>query len=268
DRNPENIPWTDVGAEYLIDSTGQFRTLEKASVHLKTGVKKVLVTAPSSNIPMFVMGVNHEKYNSSLDIVSNASCTTNCLAPIAKILNDSYGIATGLMTTVHSATASQKTVDGKSQKDWRGGRATSYNIIPSTTGAAEAVAKVIPELKGRLTGMSMRVPTLDVSGGDFTVNLERPARYEDICALFKHKSENEFKGIIAYTEDPVVSSDFIGDPHISVFDAKAGLHLTDTFMKLIAWYDNEWGYSNKVLDLVEHMYKADHMQSTDSYSLT
>ncbi len=258
DRSPENIPWTGVGAEYLVDSTGQFKTMEKASIHLKTGIKKVIVTAPSSDIPMFVMGVNHDKYESSTHIVSNASCTTNCLAPIAKILNDSYGIATGLMTTVHSATASQKTVDGKSQRDWRGGRATAYNIIPSTTGAAEAVAKVIPELKGKLTGMSMRVPTLDVSVVDFTVNLASPAGYDDICALIKRASENEYKGILSYTEDEVVSSDFVGDPHISIFDAKAGVHLTDTFMKLIAWYDNEWGYSNKVLDLVEHMYKTDH----------
>ena len=260
DRNPENIPWASVGAEYLIDSTGQFKTMAKSSVHLKTGIKKVLVTAPSSDIPMFVMGVNHDKYDGSINIVSNASCTTNCLAPIAKILNDSYGIATGLMTTVHSATASQKTVDGKSLKDWRGGRATAYNIIPSTTGAAEAVTKVIPALKGKLTGMSMRVPTLDVSVVDLTVNLMKPAKYEDICTIMKRASENEFKGIISYTEDEVVSSDFIGDPHIAIFDAKAGLHLTDTFMKLIAWYDNEWGYSNKVLDLVEYMYKTDHKQ--------
>lgn len=260
DRNPENIPWSDVGAEYLVDSTGQFKTIDKAAIHLKTGIKKVIVTAPSSDIPMFVMGVNHNTYKSSLNIVSNASCTTNCLAPVAKLLNDSYGIASGLMTTVHSVTASQKTVDGNSQKDWRGGRATAYNIIPSTTGAAEAVSKVIPELKGRLTGMSMRVPTLDVSVVDFTVNLQNPAKYKDICALMKKASENEYKGILAYTEEDVVSSDFVGDPHIAIFDAKAGLCLTDTFMKLIAWYDNEWGYSNKVLELVEHMYKTDHQQ--------
>lgn len=258
DRDPAKIPWASVGAEYLIDSTGAFKTLEKASVHLKAGAKKVVVTAPSPDIPMFVMGVNNKTYNSAMDIVSNASCTTNCLAPLAKVLNDTYGIATGLMTTVHSTTATQNTVDSKSVKDWRGGRAASYNIIPSTTGAAEAVTKVIPELKGRLTGVSLRVPTLDVSVVDLTVNLIKPATYADICALLKHASENEYKGIIGYTEEDVVSSDFIGDSHISIFDAKAGLGLTGNFMKLMAWYDNEWGYSEKVLDLVEHMYKTDH----------
>ncbi len=258
DRNPENIPWAQVGAEYLVDSTGQFKTMEKAAVHLKAGAKKVVVTSPSSDIPMFVTGVNLDKYDPSMQIVSNASCTTNCLAPVAKILNDTYGIASGLMTTVHSATASQKTVDGKSVKDWRGGRAASYNIIPSSTGAAEAVGKVIPELKGKLTGMSMRVPTLDVSVVDLTVNLQKPASYADVCALMKKASETDYKGILGYTEDDVVSSDFIGDPHISIFDAKAGIQLTDTFMKLIAWYDNEYGYSDKVLCLIEHMYSVDH----------
>lgn len=258
DRDPSNIPWESVGAEYLVDSTGQFKTLDKAAIHLKSGAKKVIVTAPSSDIPMFVMGVNTDKYDPSMKIVSNASCTTNCLAPIAKILNDNYGVASGLMTTIHSVTASQKTVDGKSQKDWRGGRAASYNIIPSSTGAAEAVTKVIPELKGRLTGMSMRVPTLDVSVVDLTVNLLKPARYDEVCAVMKKASQTNFKGILAYTEDEVVSSDFIGDRHISTFDAKAGLQLTDTFLKVISWYDNEWGYSEKVLDLVEHMYKVDH----------
>lgn len=258
DRDPAKIPWATVGAEYLVDSTGQFKTMEKAAVHLSTGVKKVIVTAPSSDIPMFVMGVNSDKYDTSMNIVSNASCTTNCLAPIAKILHDSYGIASGLMTTIHSVTASQKTVDGKSLKDWRGGRAASYNIIPSSTGAAAAVGKVIPELKGKLTGMSMRVPTLDVSVVDLTVNLQKPAKYEDICALMKSASENEYKGILAYTEDAVVSSDFIGDPHISIFDANAGIALTDTFIKVVAWYDNEWGYSEKVIDLVRHMYNVDH----------
>jgi glyceraldehyde 3-phosphate dehydrogenase len=258
DRNPENIPWSQVGAEYLVDSTGQFKTMEKASVHLKAGAKKVVVTSPSSDIPMFVTGVNLDKYDPSMQIVSNASCTTNCLAPVAKILNDTYGIASGLMTTVHSATASQKTVDGKSVKDWRGGRAASYNIIPSSTGAAEAVGKVIPELKGKLTGMSMRVPTLNVSVVDLTVNLQKPASYADVCALMKKASETDYKGILGYTEDDVVSSDFIGDPRISIFDAKAGIQLTDTFMKLIAWYDNEYGYSDKVLCLIEHMYSVDH----------
>jgi glyceraldehyde 3-phosphate dehydrogenase len=258
DRNPENIPWAANGVEYVIDSTGQFKTIEKASIHLKGGAKKVIVTAPSSDIPMFVMGVNTDKYDPSLNVVSNASCTTNCMAPLVKILNDHYGIASGLMTTVHSATASQKTVDGKSMKDWRGGRAASYNIIPSTTGAAEAVTKVIPELRGKLTGMSMRVPTINVSVVDFSVNLIKPTTYADICAVMKHASENEYKGILGYTEDDVVSSDFIGDPRISVFDAKAGIQITDTFVKVIAWYDNEWGYSNKVLELAEYMYQADH----------
>ncbi|UOO37095.1 type I glyceraldehyde-3-phosphate dehydrogenase [Oscillospiraceae bacterium CM] len=258
DRNPENIPWSDAGVEYLVDSTGQFKTMDKAAVHLKAGAKKVIVTAPSSDIPMFVMGVNTDSYDPSMTIVSNASCTTNCLAPMAKILNDAYGITSGLMTTIHSVTASQKTVDGKSLKDWRGGRAASYNIIPSSTGAAKAVGEVIPALKGKLTGMSMRVPTLDVSAVDLTVNLAKAAKYEDVCALMKNASENAYKGILAYTEDEVVSSDFIGDPHISIFDAKAGIALTDTFMKLIAWYDNEYGYSDKVLSIVEHMYKVDH----------
>ncbi len=256
DRNPENIPW--VGVEYLVDSTGQFKSLDKAAAHLKTGVKKVVVTAPSKDIPMFVMGVNTDKYDASMDIVSNASCTTNCLAPIAGILQDNFGIASGLMTTIHSVTASQKTVDAKSLKNWRLGRAASYNIIPSSTGAAEAVTKVIPALEGRLTGMAMRVPTLDASVVDLTVNLEKPATYDDVCAAVKRASENELRGIVAYTDEDVVSSDFIGDPHISIFDAKAGIQLTDTFMKVIAWYDNEYGYSSKVLDLIAHMYKADH----------
>jgi glyceraldehyde 3-phosphate dehydrogenase len=256
-RDPVKIPWGDAGVDYLVDATGAFKTMEKASVHLQTGVKKVKLTSPASDIPMFVMGVNTDKYDPSMNIVSNASCTTNCLAPVAKILNDNYGIASGLMTTVHSVTASQKTVDGKSEKDWRGGRAASYNIIPSSTGAAIAVTKVIPELKGRLTGMSLRVPTLDVSVVDLTVNLETPVKYEDVCALMKEMSETKYKGILAYTEDDVVSSDFIGDPHIAVFDAKAGIQLTDTFIKVMAWYDNEYGYSEKVLDLVENMYRVD-----------
>jgi glyceraldehyde 3-phosphate dehydrogenase len=260
DRDPEKIPWPDVGVEYLVDSTGQFKSLDKATAHLRAGAKKVVVTAPSKDIPMFVTGVNTDEYVKTMDIVSNASCTTNCLAPIAKILNDNYGIASGLMTTVHSVTASQKTVDGKSLKDWRGGRAASYNIIPSTTGAAVAVTKVIPALEGRLTGMSIRVPTLDVSVIDLTVNLERPVKYEDVCAEMKRASENEYKGIVAYTDEYVVSSDFLGDTHIAIFDAKAGIQLTDTFMKVVAWYDNEAGYSDKVLDLIEHMYKVDHAE--------
>jgi glyceraldehyde 3-phosphate dehydrogenase len=256
-RDPAKVPWADAGVAYLVDSTGAFKSIEQASVHLRAGAEKVIVTSPSGDIPMFVMGVNTDKYDATMKIVSNASCTTNCLAPVAKILNDSYGIASGLMTTVHSATASQRTVDGKSEKDWRGGRAASYNIIPSSTGAAIAVTKIIPELKGRLTGMSLRVPTLDVSVVDLTVNLAKPAKYEDICALMKDASETGYKGILAYTEDDVVSSDFIGDPHISIFDAKAGIQLTDTFLKVMAWYDNEWGYSSKVIDLIEHMYKVD-----------
>ncbi|SHI07224.1 glyceraldehyde-3-phosphate dehydrogenase (NAD+) [Sporobacter termitidis DSM 10068] len=258
DRDPAKIPWSGAGVEYLIDSTGAFTTLDKASVHLKAGAQKVVVTSPSHDIPMFVMGVNTDKYDPSMKIVSNASCTTNCLAPVAKILNDNYGIASGLMTTVHSATASQQTVDGKSTKDWRGGRAASYNIIPSSTGAAIAVTKVIPELVGRLTGMSLRVPTLDVSVVDLTVNLVKPTKYEDICAVMKRAAQNEYKGILDYTEEDVVSSDFIGNSHTCIFDAKAGIQLTETFVKVMAWYDNEWGYSEKVLDLIEHMYKADH----------
>ena len=254
----ETIPWQDWGVDYLVDATGVFTTMAKASLHLQAGVKKVVVTSPSSDIPMFVMGVNEDKYDSSLNIVSNASCTTNCLAPIAKVLNDKWGIADGLMTTVHSTTATQKTVDGVSNKDWRGGRAASANIIPSSTGAAAAVGKVIPELNGKLTGMSMRVPTLNVSVVDLTVNLKNPAKYDEICAEMKRASENELKGILDYTDEAVVSSDFMGDPHTSIFDAAAGISLTDTFVKVIAWYDNEWGYSHKVLDLAEHMYNADH----------
>ncbi len=257
DRDPLNLPWGDLGADYIVDATGNFKTIEKASAHLKAGAKKVVITAPSSDAPMFVCGVNLDKYDPSMDIVSNASCTTNCLAPIAKILNDEFGIVTGLMTTIHSTTASQKTVDAKSLKDWRGGRAASENIIPSSTGAAAAVGKVIPELNGRLTGMSMRVPTINVSVVDLTVNLAKAAKYEDVCAAMKRASENELKGILGYTEDAVVSSDFIHDPRISIFDAKAGIPLTDTFMKVVAWYDNEWGYSQKCLDLIEHMYKVD-----------
>ena len=258
EKDPANLKWDEVGAEYVVESTGLFLTKEKAAGHIKAGAKHVVMSAPSKDdTPRFVMGVNHETYTSDMQFVSNASCTTNCLAPIAKVLNDNFGITDGLMTTVHSITATQKTVDGVSMKDWRGGRGASYNIIPSSTGAAKAVGKVIPSLNGKLTGMSMRVPTLDVSVVDLTVNLAKPAKYDEICAAMKKASENELNGILDYTEDMVVSSDFIGDAHTSIFDAKAGIALTDTFVKVVAWYDNEWGYSNKVLMLIEHMAKVD-----------
>ncbi len=258
-KNPAELPWGKLGAEYVVESTGLFLTQEKAQGHIDAGAKKVVMSAPSKDgTPMFVVGVNDDKYTSDMTFVSNASCTTNCLAPIAKVLNDNWGIADGLMTTVHSTTATQKTVDGPSMKDWRGGRAAAGNIIPSSTGAAKAVGKVIPELNGKLTGMSMRVPTLDVSVVDLTVNLAKPAKYEEICAAMKAASEGELKGILGYTEDAVVSSDFLGDPRTSIFDAKAGIALTDTFVKVVSWYDNEWGYSNKVLDLIERMYTVDH----------
>lgn len=254
------IPWSDCGAEYIIESTGAFNTQELGSLHLKGGAKKVVITAPAKDdvTPTFVMGVNHETYTPDMNVVSNASCTTNCLAPIAKVLHDNWGITDGLMTTVHSTTATQKTVDGPSKKDWRGGRAASGNIIPSSTGAAKAVGKVIPSLNGKLTGMSMRVPTLDVSVVDLTVNLAKPAKYDEICAAMKKASEGELKGILGYTEDAVVSSDFLGDTRTSIFDATAGIALTDTFVKVVSWYDNEIGYSNKVLELIEHMYSVDH----------
>ena len=258
ERDKENLPWGKLGAEYIVESTGLFLTKEKAEGHLKAGAKKVIMSAPAKDdTPMFVMGVNQEKYTKDMNFVSNASCTTNCLAPIAKVLHEKFGIKEGLMTTVHSTTATQKTVDGPSQKDWRGGRAAAGNIIPSTTGAAKAVGKVIPELNGKLTGISMRVPTLDVSVVDLTVNLEKPATKEAICAAMKEASEGELKGILGYTEDAVVSSDFLGDPRTSIFDANAGVYLTDTFVKVVSWYDNEWGYSNKVVELIEHMYKVD-----------
>jgi glyceraldehyde 3-phosphate dehydrogenase len=251
------IPWAKWGVEYLIDATGVFTKKDKASLHLKAGVKKVIITSPTTDIPMFVMGVNENTYDSSMALISNASCTTNCLAPLAKVLNDKWGIESGLMTTVHATTATQKTVDGISNKDWRGGRAASGNIIPSSTGAAKAVGVVIPELNGKLTGMSMRVPTLNVSVVDLTVNLKNPAKYEDICAEMKRASENELKGILAYTDEAVVSSDFNGDSHTSIFDATAGIQLNDKFVKVLAWYDNEWAYSNKVLDLTLHAYNVD-----------
>ena len=257
--SPEEIPWKECGAEYIVESTGVFLTAEKASAHLKAGAKKVVMSAPSKDdTPMFVMGVNNHTYTSDMAFVSNASCTTNCLAPIAKVLNDNWGITDGLMTTVHSVTATQKTVDGPSVKDWRGGRAATGNIIPSSTGAAKAVGKVIPELNGKLTGMSMRVPTLDVSVVDLTVNLAKPAKYEEICAAMKAASEGELKGVLGYTDEAVVSSDFLGDTRTSIFDATAGIALTDTFVKVVSWYDNEIGYSNKVLELIKHMYSVDH----------
>ncbi|MDR1880050.1 MAG: type I glyceraldehyde-3-phosphate dehydrogenase [Tannerellaceae bacterium] len=257
EKNPADLNWGAVGAEYVVESTGLFLSKEKAQGHIDAGAKYVVMSAPSKDdTPMFVCGVNSDTYVKGTQFVSNASCTTNCLAPIAKVLNDKFGILDGLMTTIHSTTATQKTVDGPSAKDWRGGRAASGNIIPSSTGAAKAVGKVIPQLNGKLTGMSMRVPTLDVSVVDLTVNLAKPATYEEIKAAMKAASENELKGILGYTEDDVVSSDFIGDARTSVFDAKAGIALTDTFVKLVAWYDNEWGYSSKVLELIAHMKKV------------
>ena len=259
ERNPADLPWGKVGAEYVVESTGLFLTQEKAQGHIDAGAKKVVMSAPSKDgTPMFVCGVNLDKYTTDMNFVSNASCTTNCLAPIAKVLNDKFGIKDGLMTTVHSTTATQKTVDGPSLKDWRGGRAAAGNIIPSSTGAAKAVGKVIPELNGKLTGMSMRVPTLDVSVVDLTVNLAKPATYEEICAAMKEASEGELKGVLGYTDEAVVSSDFLGDTRTSIFDAEAGIALTDTFVKVVSWYDNEVGYSNKVLELIEHMYSVDH----------
>ena len=254
ERNPADLKWNEVGAEYVVESTGLFLSKDKAQAHIEAGAKYVVMSAPSKDdTPMFVCGVNEKTYVKGTQFVSNASCTTNCLAPIAKVLNDKFGILDGLMTTVHSTTATQKTVDGPSMKDWRGGRAASGNIIPSSTGAAKAVGKVIPALNGKLTGMSMRVPTLDVSVVDLTVNLAKPATYAEICAAMKEASEGELKGILGYTEDAVVSSDFLGDARTSIFDAKAGIALTDTFVKVVSWYDNEIGYSNKVLDLIAHM---------------
>lgn len=252
--SPDKIPWGDCGADYIVESTGVFLTKEKAQGHIDGGAKKVIMSAPSKDdTPMFVMGVNHDKYKKDMNFVSNASCTTNCLAPIAKVLNDNWGILEGLMTTVHSVTATQKTVDGPSAKDWRGGRAAAYNIIPSSTGAAKAVGKVIPELNGKLTGMAFRVPTADVSVVDLTCRLNKAASYEDIKKAMKAASEGSLKGILAYTEDDVVSSDFIGETCTSIFDAGAGIALNDHFVKVVSWYDNEMGYSNKVIDLVVHM---------------
>jgi len=258
ERDPAAIDWASAGAKYVVESTGVFTTVEKASAHHTGGAEKVIISAPSADAPMFVMGVNHEGYSKDMKVVSNASCTTNCLAPLAKVIHDNYGILEGLMTTVHAATATQKTVDGPSNKDWRGGRGASQNIIPSSTGAAKAVGKVIPELNGKLTGMAFRVPTPDVSVVDLTVRLEKEASYEEICAKLKEASEGELQGVLGYTEDMVVSTDFLGDTRSSIFDAKAGIQLSKTFVKLVSWYDNEFGYSNRVIDLIQHM------QATDS----
>ncbi|MDR2359740.1 MAG: type I glyceraldehyde-3-phosphate dehydrogenase [Oscillospiraceae bacterium] len=252
-KNPAEIPWGDTGADAVLECTGLFADTSGAGAHLASGVKLAVISAPSKDdTPMFVMGVNEKTYDPKYRVISNASCTTNCLAPLAKVINDAFGITDGLMTTIHSVTATQQTVDNISVKDWRGGRAASANIIPSTTGAAKAVGKVIPELNGKLTGMSFRVPTLDVSVVDLTCNLAKPAKYDEICGIIKDASEGALKGILAYTDENVVSSDFIGDPHTSIFDAKAGISLTDTFVKLVSWYDNEWGYSNKLLDLAKY----------------
>jgi glyceraldehyde 3-phosphate dehydrogenase len=253
--DPSKIDWGSVGADYVVESTGVFTTTEKAGAHMKGGAKKVVISAPSADAPMFVMGVNQDKYDSSMNVVSNASCTTNCLAPLAKVVNDEFGLLEGLMTTVHAVTATQQTVDGPSKKDWRGGRAGCYNIIPSSTGAAKAVGKVIPQLNGKLTGMSFRVPVIDVSVVDLTCRLEKGASYETICAAIKAASEGSMKGVLGYTNEDIVSSDFIGDTRSSIFDEKAGIALTDNFVKLVSWYDNEAGYSMRVLDLIKHMEK-------------
>ena len=255
----KDIPWASVGAEYICECTGKHLSKDLCQGHIDAGAKHVIMGAPSKDdTPMFVMGVNNDKYTSDMTFVSNASCTTNCLAPIAKVLNEKFGIVEGLMTTVHSVTPTQKLLDGVSLKDWRGGRAATGNIIPSSTGAAKAVGKVIPELNGKLTGISMRVPTLDVSVVDLTAKLAKPASYEDICAAMKEASEGELKGILGYTDEDVVSSDFLGDPRTSIFDKKAGLSLTDTFVKVVSWYDNECGYSNKMVDLIRYMSSVDH----------
>ncbi|TLS24846.1 hypothetical protein PpBr36_08056, partial [Pyricularia pennisetigena] len=257
ERDPANIPWSETGAEYVVESTGVFTTTEKASAHLKGGAKKVIISAPSADAPMYVMGVNEKSYDGSASVISNASCTTNCLAPLAKVINDKFGIVEGLMTTVHSYTATQKTVDGPSAKDWRGGRGAAQNIIPSSTGAAKAVGKVIPALNGKLTGMSMRVPTANVSVVDLTCRLEKGASYDEIKTAIKEAANGPLKGILEYTEDDVVSSDMIGNNASSIFDAQAGIALNDKFVKLVSWYDNEWGYSRRVIDLVTYISKVD-----------
>jgi len=254
EKDPANLKWNEVGAEYVIESTGLFLEKAKAEAHIKAGAKRVVMSAPSKDdTPMFVYGVNHKTYTKDMSIISNASCTTNCLAPITKVIHDNFVMVEGLMTTVHATTATQKTVDGPSVKDWRGGRAAAGNIIPSSTGAAKAVTKVIPELKGKLTGMAFRVPTLNVSVVDLTCRIEKSTTYEEICAAMKKASEGELKGILGYTEDDVVSSDFIGDARTSIFDAKAGIMLNPNFVKIISWYDNEWGYSSKLLDMIAYM---------------
>ncbi|CAH9117336.1 unnamed protein product [Cuscuta europaea] len=255
-RNPEEIPWAAAGADYVVESTGVFTDKDKAAAHLKGGAKKVVISAPSKDAPMFVMGVNEKEYKPDIQIVSNASCTTNCLAPLAKVINDKFGIIEGLMTTVHSITATQKTVDGPSMKDWRGGRAASFNIIPSSTGAAKAVGKVLPALNGKLTGMAFRVPTVDVSVVDLTVRTEKEATYEEIKDAIKQAADGPLKGILGYTEDDLVSMDFVGDNRSSIFDAKAGISLNKNFHKLVSWYDNEWGYSSRVIDLIRHIDSA------------
>jgi len=252
ERNPEDLKWDEIGAEYVIEATGFFTAKEKAAMHLTAGAKKVIISAPSPDAPMFVMGVNHKELKADDAVFSNASCTTNCLAPIAKVLHDNFEITDGLMTTIHATTATQKTVDGPSLKDWRGGRAALHNIIPSSTGAAKAVGKVIPSLNGKLTGMSFRVPTMDVSVVDLTVNIRKSATYKEVCKVMKEASEGELKGILGYTEEMVVSQDFVGESRTSVFDAKAGIALTDNFIKVVSWYDNEYGYSTKIVDLLEY----------------
>jgi len=258
EKDPTNIPWGKVGAEYVVEATGVFTTTEKCKTHINGGAKKVIITAPSADAPMYVVGVNEKTYDPAVTILSNASCTTNCLAPLAKVINDKFGIVEGLMTTVHAFTATQKTVDGPSNKDWRGGRTAGTNIIPSSTGAAKAVGKVIPELNGKLTGMAFRVPVCDVSVVDLTVRLAKPATYQQIKDAVREASQGDLKGILGYTEDEVVSTDFIGDSRSSIFDAKAGISLNDNFVKLVTWYDNEFGYSCRVIDLIQHVYAADH----------
>jgi glyceraldehyde 3-phosphate dehydrogenase len=257
ERDPAAIPWKETGAEYIVESTGVFTTIDKASAHLKGGAKRVIISAPSADAPMYVMGVNEDTYDGSASVISNASCTTNCLAPLAKVIHDKFTIVEGLMTTVHSYTATQKTVDGPSAKDWRGGRTAAQNIIPSSTGAAKAVGKVIPDLNGKLTGMSMRVPTANVSVVDLTARIEKGASYDEIKQVIQEAANGPLKGILAYTEDEVVSSDMIGNTHSSIFDAKAGISLNKNFVKLVSWYDNEWGYSRRVLDLLAHVAKVD-----------
>lgn len=258
EKDPTNIPWGKLGVEYVVESTGVFTTVEKCQPHIKAGAKKVIITAPSADAPMFVMGVNEDKYTGNETVISNASCTTNCLAPLAKVIHEKFGIVEALMTTVHSYTATQKTVDGPSSKDWRGGRGAAQNIIPSSTGAAKAVGKVIPDLNGKLTGMAFRVPTPNVSVVDLTARLNKGAKYEEICAAIKEASNGPLKGILGYTDEEVVSTDFVGDTHSSIFDAKAGISLNDNFVKLVSWYDNEYGYSNRVVDLIKFIAKKDH----------